>query len=258
MLDVIAAFVIPTGLTVFSFNALLVINFAAAFLSVVCGVGGGTLLVASMAVWLPVSVVIPVHAAIQLSSNIARVGISFRSIDWPLAISLSTGTLIGIGIGMLILPKIPAGVVQIILGAFVLYTLWGVMPKPRHAPAWLSGFVGVFTGGLSMLVGATGPLLAAYVRTVPIGRFSTIGVLALTLTLQNALKVMAFITLGFAFAHYLPFIGLMILIGLLGTWAGRLAVGRMDEAFFHQLLRVALTLLSLRLGYTGIRSLLAS
>lgn len=252
MSETLAALLIPADLSVFAFSVLLVVSFLASFLSVVCGVGGGTLLVASMAVWMPLNVVVPVHSVIQLSSNLSRISISYRSIRWPVALGLGLGTLVGVGIGAGIVANAPAELMQIVLCVFVIYTVWGTMPKMHSPPNWLHGVVGLLTSILSMLIGATGPLVAAYVRTLKLDRFAYIGTLSFTLGLQNALKAAAFVWIGFAFAEFIPFILTLMIIGFFGTWAGRYAIGKMNEALFQNLLRVVLTLLALRLGYTGV------
>ncbi len=252
MAETLFAALIPGDLSVFSFTALLVVSFLASFLSVVCGVGGGTLLVASMAVWMPLNVVVPVHSVIQLSSNLSRIAISYRSIQWPVALGLAFGTLIGVGIGAAIVASAPAELMQIVLCVFVIYTVWGTMPKMQNTPRWLHSVVGLLTSTLSMLIGATGPLVAAYVRTLKLDRFAYIGTLSFTLGLQNAMKAAAFVGIGFAFAEFIPFIIALMAIGFFGTWAGKYAIGKMNEAFFQNLLKIVLTLLALRLGYTGL------
>ena len=81
---------------------------------------------------------------------------------------------------------------------------------------------------------------------------------AACMTLQHALKVVAFGLLGFAYGPWLPLILAMILTGFVGTLLGRSLLIRTGDDRFHRVLSIVLTLLALRLLWSGLGGLLGS
>jgi uncharacterized protein len=67
------------------------------------------------------------------------------------------------------------------------------------------------------------------------------------MSIQHALKVLAFGYLGFAFKDWLPLIAAMIGAGFLGTWYGTKLLEKLPEAMFQKILRGLLTILALDL-----------
>ncbi|MEE3216369.1 MAG: sulfite exporter TauE/SafE family protein, partial [Pseudomonadota bacterium] len=55
------------------------------------GVGGGTLLIVTMAQVMPAAALIPVHGMVQLGSNGGRLVMSWRHLHWPLLLAFLPG-----------------------------------------------------------------------------------------------------------------------------------------------------------------------
>ena len=62
---------------------LLAASFAGSFITVVLGIGGGALLLAIMASFLPAAALIPVHGVVQFGSNSTRAALLRDGIQWP-------------------------------------------------------------------------------------------------------------------------------------------------------------------------------
>lgn len=90
------------------------------------------------------------------------------------------------------------------------------------APGVLVGalLAAALTSFASMFVGATGPLVAAFVKQVHSDRFATVATFATAMTLQHVPKALVFGFAGFVFLDWLAFIAAMVLAGLAGTWIG--------------------------------------
>ena len=78
------------------------------------------------------------------------------------------------------------------------------------------------------------------------------------MTLQHALKVLAFGLLGFAFGPYLALIAAMIVSGFIGTVLGRQVLSKLGAAYFRPVLSAVLLLLAARLVWSGAVELLAA
>ncbi|MEQ9464113.1 MAG: TSUP family transporter [Haliea sp.] len=219
------------------------------------GAGGGLLLLLLMALWLPPAALIPVHGMIQLGSNSGRALLTWRSIDWRLIAAFAPGVVAGALLAAWLLVELPVWLWQSSIAVFVLYLCWG----PR-LPTVAVGIPGTFaaaalTSFASMFVGATGPLVAAFVKQIHSDRFATVATFAAAMTLQHAPKALVFGFAGFVFQDWLAFIAAMIAAGLAGTWIGIHLLRRISDHRFAFTLNVLLTLLALRLLWQAAASL---
>lgn len=236
------------------FAGLLAASFAGSFITVALGIGGGALLLAVMASLMPPAALIPVHGVIQAGSNVFRAGVLFAHIHWQPFAAFAVGTAIGAALGGSLAVNLPPAIIQIAVGGFVIFSVLG---KP---PVWLSkqpGPTGLISSFLTMFFGATGLFVANFTKSLTLPRQAHVATHAALMSLQHALKVVAFGLLGFAFGPWLGFIVVMIGAGFLGTLAGRMVLVRMSDTGFKRALDVVLILISLRLIWKGIQGLVA-
>ncbi|WP_235263408.1 sulfite exporter TauE/SafE family protein [Nitrincola sp. A-D6] len=171
-----------------SLQALLLILSAGATSAVTAsmGVGGGILLLAIMAVIMPAAAIIPVHGMVQLGSNLNRVILTIAHVDWRLLAAFAPGSLLGAWLASLFLVQLPTSTLQLTIAGFILFLCWG----PKIPPMAL-GRVGTFiaasiTSFISMFAGASGPLVAAFVKQQHVGdRFRTVANFAACMSLQH-------------------------------------------------------------------------
>lgn len=216
------------------------------------GAGGGVLLLIVLSLWLPPVAIIPVHGMIQLGSNAGRASMAWRHIDWRFIAWFLPGAMAGAAIGSLLLIQLPAPVLQISIAAFVLYLCWG--PKLPGAALSSAGILmmSALTSFLSLFVGATGPLVVAYIRQMHSERFRTVATFAASMTLQHIPKAIVFGAAGFLFADWLLFIVAMIACGAVGTWLGLKVLGNISDQRFVRIFNVVLSLLALRLLWQAV------
>lgn len=231
---------------------LLAASFLGSFITVSMGIGGGAMLLAIMASVMPPAALIPVHGVVQLGSNVFRALLLRSHLHWPPVLAFGLGAAVGVALGGVIAIDLPGGAVLIGVGAFVIFS---VLVRP---PAWLrrnGGLAGGISSFLTMFFGATGPFVATYVKSLDLERQSHVATHATLMTLQHALKIVAFGILGFAFGPWLGFTVAMIAAGFLGTVVGRRVLFRMSDKGFKRALDVVLILISLRLIWQGWSSL---
>lgn len=235
---------------------LTVASFVASFVTAAFGLGGGVLMLGILAMALPPAVVIPVHAVVQLGSNAGRALLMRREVVRRLALPFLLGGALGAGVGGLVVVSLPPAVWQTALGVFIVWSAWARLPALTGSGVLAAaGMVSTF---LSMFFGATGPMVAAVLKTHRLDRAAHVATHALVMTGQHLLKAVAFGFLGFAFGAFLPLLVLMIAAGVLGTWVGRRVLARRDDARFHLVLNLILTLLGVRLVWLGVEDWLAA
>lgn len=235
---------------------LLLLSSVTSFVTAAFGIGGGVLLLAAMTLFFPAATALPLHGVIQLGSNAGRSLLMWRHIDGTVFMAFSVGGVIGITLGAQVMATVPDWTLELLLGLFILWSCYAPMPAMgRDSPRRLA-VGGAVTSALTLFVGATGPMVGALLRAVRLDRRRHVGTFSACMTLQHSLKILVFGLAGFAFAPYAAFLIAMITFGLIGTWLGRLLLETLDERLFRRLLTLVLTLIAMRLLYTGIRDVI--
>lgn len=229
-------------------TALFAVSFISSLITAGFGIGGGAVMLAVLATLLPPAAIIPVHGLVQLGSNVGRAAIFLKHIHLDIVLPFFLGALVGISLGGAFVVQLDAGVLQIGVGLFV---LWSILFRPPAFMRKSSAVAGGFSSFLTMFFGGTGPFVASYVKTLRLDRMSHVATHATLMTIQHLLKTIAFGFLGFAFSQWAGFTALLIAFGFLGTVAGRRVLMRIDEKRFKMALNVILTVLALRLIYAG-------
>lgn len=222
---------------------------------------GGIMLLAVMLLFLDPVVAIPIHALVQLASNSSRTVIHARSVRRDL---LFPYALLLLPAGALTLPLVqhaPADALRLGIGFFVLVATWrkswllfGANPeriplRPRFA------LLGAGAGAIGPLVGATGPFIAPFFLEIGLTRFQLIGTKAACQALGHFAKILLFGFAGFAFFEYAELMLGMAVSVVIGTWLGTRLLKHLDDRRFTQLYKFALTVVALRLVWSGVTSL---
>lgn len=226
--------------------SLVALSFLTSLITATFSLGGGSLLIAAMTLALPPVVVVPVHGCVQLGSNAGRALVLRQYIQWPFILWVTLGAVLGSVIGGSFAHMLPDKWFAAAIGAFVLVTTW--LPQPRiiassRAVQFAGGLV---VSAIGMVVGAAGPLVAAFVRGIP-DRRQLVGTHATLNALQHLFKVLVFVAMGFAFRQYLPLILMMVVAGFIGTALGSRMLTRVPEHVFRVAFRVLLSLVALEL-----------
>lgn len=116
--------------------ALVGVGLAAGLLSGLFGIGGGTIIVPALALWLGMPHRISAGTSVAAVLPVAVVGaISYAvqgNVDWVAAIALAIGITVGAPLGSRLLAKLPLGVIQwgfILFMACITVSLWIVIPQ---------------------------------------------------------------------------------------------------------------------------------
>jgi len=236
------------------FLGLSMASFAAAFFGVFTGAAGGLILLATMALVMPASILIPVHTVVMLGTGATRTMIMWRFIMQKTILPYVIGAAVGAALGAKMYVALPTSILLGILGAFILLVTW--MPTlgrlgAEHGRFLVLGFVTTFLG---IFVSATGTILAPFVASAAPDRrnhSATLGALMLT---THVAKLIAFGVIGFAIGPFMPLAASMIAASAVGNWAGKVALGRTSEGRFRLVFQLVLTAMALRLLWGAARA----
>lgn len=222
-------------------------SFAGSFLTASLGVGGGAFLLIVMAEFVSPLALIPIHGLVQLGSNANRAWLTRAHLRQDIAVPFLIGAVLAAGLAVGFLGRIQLDWIPLAVAAFILWSCWGPMPSLAlvQTPARV-GVGGFLTTAATMVFGATGPLVAAWLGRGIGDRWTYTACFSTCMSVQHLLKVLVFAGLGFAFLPWLPLVGLMILTGYLGTRVGLKALHRLPEKRFQTVFKWLLTALALR------------
>ena len=241
-----------TGLSLPGFFVLCGVSFLGSFIAAALGLGGGVLVLATMAQLLPPTVLVPIHGVVQLGSNLSRVVLTLRHALTSIIPPFVLGSMVGAAVGAQFVVALPKQLLQVVMGLFILTSTWAPQFQSPSVGKLKFFVVGGLTTLVTMFVGGTGALVSAFVAPACTERRQFVATHAFVMSIQHAWKVIAYGLLGFAFGPYLPLLAGLVVFGFVGSYVGRLLLNRLPERIFRISLKMILTLLSLHLVYTAL------
>lgn len=220
--------------------------FVTSVITAVVGMGGGVLLLAVLPSFIPPSALIPVHGAVQLSSNVSRFLFDIRSTCFTALGQFFIGSTIGAFFGARLFNEIDFSIIPLLVSSFILFVLWFPFQKiVSHIPGKYFS-LGVIQTSLSLYVGATGPLSTAILIRDGYEPREVIVTNAAINTIINALKIAVFIYLGFAFHDFVYHVAIMSIFAIIGSYAGtKLRIG-IDVILARKVLVGIITIICLK------------
>lgn len=238
---------LPSSISALAAWSLVAISFLSSFITAAMGIGGGMVLIATMASLMPAAAIVPVHGIVQLGANAGRAVLQRPHIDWRTVAYFAAGAVVGIAIGGSIVVTLPADTLRLGLGLFILYMVWGPRLRVLGDSQAVVVAVGVGASILTMFFGATGAFISSLLRRRDFSPRALVATHSVCMSAQHTLKLIAFGILGFAFSEWLGLVALMLVSGFVGTWCGVQVLNRLPAKVFDRGLKAILTLMALNL-----------
>jgi len=218
-------------------------------ISGIIGMGGGVTLVAVMAALLEPAVVVPIHGVVQMVSNSTRALALWKSVVWSVLLLYTPTLLVGAWIGICFYRGAGMPWFRPLIGAFVLaFLVWDrVKPRRLALPRWIFVPAGLAGGIITILIGASGPYLAAFFLRDDMDREEIVATKAAIQTVGHVIKIPAFMSVGFVYGEHLGLILPLLACAVIGTFIGTRILKRMGERIFQVAFRVFLAALAVRL-----------
>jgi uncharacterized membrane protein YfcA len=251
-LDSILTWLLPASIELYPALLLLLTSFAAALITATLGIGGGLLLLAVIASLLPPLAIIPVHGLVQAAANGNRALLTRQHLNTRVFGHFLLGAVAGAALASLLVVQLPTKTILLCVGLFILWLTWGPKFKARAMAPWSVRITAALTTFLSMFVGASGPLVAAFTQQLSHDRFERVATFSACMSVQHGVKLLVFGWLGFAFSDWLALIAGMILTGVAGTWIGLNLLSKISNRRFDQAFKLILTLLAIKLLYSAL------
>lgn len=228
--------------------------FCSSIVSSLTGMGGGFILLIVLASFLPPAVVIPLHGALQLVSNVFRISFFFRHINWTIVGLFSAGAVAGAIAGRVLIVDIAEDPFRLVIGFSVLVMTW--LPKSVRVPGIKGLFAAVGAGStfLSIFVGTVAPLTAPFFLRAGLVKEHLVATKSACQIPLHILKLAVYFSTGFLFSPWLTTFVAAIPAMLIGVWTGKTLLKWIPEQRFYLALQIIITLLSLRVIYLTLAS----
>lgn len=234
---------------------LILLSLVTAWINSAMGIGGSALLIMSMAQIMPPAAVIPIHGMVQLGANSSRFMFIWRDVDYKRLLAVVPGIFIGAVMAAWLLVQLPSGMLELLIASFMIYMCWGP-PLPARSVGLMGSMVlGALTTFLSSFVGAAGSIVAAYLKHISSERMVRVATHSAIMSLQHLTKAFIFGFAGFVFLDWLILMAVMIAVGFIGTWAGLKVLKKITNSKFDFIMKLLLTLLSVRLLWVAFEKL---
>ncbi|AXX90216.1 hypothetical protein CKA55_12225 [Arcobacter suis] len=222
------------------------ITFFTSTIAGIVGVGGGMMLIVILPSFLPLNALIPIHGLTQVSSNLSRAIFGYKDVQYEVIPKFLLGSAIGIGMFAAVLNLISLEYVPLFIGVYILLSLWSEKFNEkikRYESYFLAGF---FQTGLSMVVGATGPLTMTLLFKDYEDKNKVVATGAALMSITHILKVFVFMYFGFVFFDYIGVIVAMIIGAISGSWVATKLRDKIDGKKFTMILKVLLSALAIQ------------
>lgn len=211
------------------------------------GAGGGLLLLATLAFFLPAAAIVPVHSMVQLASNVSRVAFSLHAVQYHFLLSFFLGGLLGMAVFSLLLRYVSFEYLPLFIGGYILLSQWSTWfnrQVARLESFFILGFIHV---GAGTLVGTLGPVHMALVIKRVDNHHQVVATVAAMATISNILKIIAFVLAGvdlWAFWHVM--LG-MAITAIIGSYLGTKIRHKADTTRFQLAMKVLLSVLAVQM-----------
>ena len=218
--------------------ALFLFGIIAYLVSTLSGGGGALILLPIVGFYLSPSVVAPVVNLGNMIGRPARLILFWKDIDWKIVLYYAPAALLGAFIGALIYVQLNADWVQLILGIFLISTVFQYKfgKQKKSFPMRLSYFIplGFFVSILSTLFGATGAILNPFYLNFGLLKEKLIATKTANSFIVGIVQISSYAFLGALTPNLWKF-GILIGLGaLIGNIIGKKLLSKISDQSFRK------------------------
>lgn len=215
-------------------------------LTAITGMGGGMLLVAILPNFLAANILIPIHGATQLTSNISRAILGYKDIYYKAVVRYFVGSLIGVSISYSFLLYLSFTYIPLFIGIYILLSIWSKKFDNLFKKFESYYILGALQSGLSLVVGATGAMcMPKLLRDCKDSNQIIVTVASLS-AITHALKIVVFIALGFVFFDYIELMLYMSLGAIVGSFFGTKIRNKISSDKLMMFMKILLSVLAIK------------
>lgn len=190
--------------------------------------------------------VLGLTALFHVSSNLAKIGMFRKGIDWKLVLLIGIPGVIFVTLGAIISAYFESNLLQICMGIFLIvmsliFLIFKSLKLKSNAVTSISG--GVASGFLAGLLGSGGPIrgltLAAYNLKKEVF-IATSAFIDLGIDLSRSV---VYVSNGFVHRDQLYLVAILVGVGFVGTWLGKKVLDLISQDRFRQIVLILILII---------------
>lgn len=198
-------------------------------------------------------------ALFHIFGNVGRITFFRHGLDKKLILLFGVPSVILAVFGAYLAAYAPQNVLKLILGIFLLVFSISAILKPNLAfPA--TGKSALIGGGLSGflagLIGTGGALRGAFLTAFNLEKGLYIATSAAIALAVDATRIPVYFASGFLKPEYYYSIPILFVVAIAGSYAGKKIVNKIPQNTFRKIVLFAITLISLKFIYDGLKFLI--
>jgi uncharacterized membrane protein YfcA len=232
----------------------LTLAFAVSILSATFGFGSAMILIPFSSFFLPIKQAIAIITIFFIATNISKIILFRRYIDWKIVFLIWIGAVPMVFVGASLLVYVPSELIERILGAVVLlYVINDYFKFTKHirlnkaAIACVGGVYG-FSAGIT---GMSGGIKAALLNHIGLRKERFIAVMSASAILLNFIKTAIYSKSSLVTTEDIPLVVGLIICAFLGTYIGKNLVKTIAPETFRKIILLVLFVVSLKLLIFG-------
>lgn len=216
-------------------------------MTAISGVGGGIILIGLMPMFMAASIVIPVHGASQLASNLSRVWFGRKDLRIEYFKDFVIGAVLGAILFGLAIRFISLELVPLFIGIYILLMQWSKTFN-RLLRSINNFYVIAFIQiGTALFVGISGPMSIALLNKKYDDNNIVVTTGALMASMIHIIKLIIYALMGFSFFEHWRVIVMMIVFATLGSWVGVKLRNVIPMQWLKALLPISLTVIAIKI-----------
>lgn len=244
------------GLALLSVVLLVLGTFVVSFLVSAIGPTGG-LQMAAVAGTMPAPLLIPLHAWITGWSALFRAATLWRYIEWGYFWRFLLPSFAGAASVSVLIAEADFTIIHLIISIYIFINAMLLLFEVRLAPLVLRPapvVIGLATGALSMIIGASGPILMTLMQPRFTKKESLLATFSACLTWQHLSKLVLFGAIGVSLSEFPVVLISTLAAAGAGTLVGRKVLLRLPERTYRVLLGVMLAAVSIGVMISLVRA----
>ena len=137
--------------------------------------------------------------------------------------------------------------IPLFIGFYILLSLWSKKFNDRIKKYENYYLIGFLQSGLSVIVGATGPLTTTLLLKEYEDKDKVVSTAALLMSITHSMKVLVFVYFGFKFSEYIDVITVMVIGVIIGSYLGTRIRDKVDGKKLVFIIKILLSILAVKL-----------